>query len=357
MSHHGLHVENLAAAWDGHDLVVRDINLDIEEGAIGCLLGASGCGKTCLLRCVAGLQEIRDGLIQLDDRVLSDRYSHIPPEQRGISMVFQDYALFPHLTVEENIGFGIRALPGPKRRRRINEMLKLIDMQSFHRRYPHELSGGQQQRVALARAIATAPRLLLLDEPFSSLDSNLRPVLAAEVKELVNKAGTTTLIVTHDQHEALTMADALGVMQDGKLLQWDSAYNIYHRPISHAVASFVGLGNFIKGRVIEGNRVVSVLGTFTAGSHFNIGELVDILVRPDDIIHDDDSRMQATVIKKQFRGSDFLYQLGLSNGESVHCFAPSHHNHSVGCAIGIVIDVQHIVVFKSQDGNPASAIA
>ena len=346
-----LYVDNIYASAEHKRFFVRDVSFKLEAGTFACLLGASGCGKTSLLRCIAGLQKIQSGTIRIDDRVLNEGSKHVPAEQRDISMVFQDYALFPHFTVEKNIGFGIRSLPSGKRKKRVAEMLNLIGMESFAKRYPYELSGGQQQRVALARAIAVDPKLLLLDEPFSSLDASLRPEIAEEVKELVSKAGATTLMVTHDQNEALTMADMLGVMDKGELLQWDSAYNVYHRPVSRTIASFVGLGDFVKGRIITGNRIESALGTFPADTHFKVGEMVDVLIHPDDIIHDDDSAMQAVITKKQFRGSDFLYQLRLDNGELVHCFAPSHHNHSIGSEIGIVVDTMHVVAFSEESAG------
>lgn len=345
---HSLQIDNVTALLENGGAVVRNVSFNLERAKIGCLLGASGCGKTSFLRCVAGLQGIDGGAIRLNGRVLNDKKTFVRPEQREVSMVFQDYALFPHFTVEENIAFGIRKLPSPERGRRVERMLKLVDLPAFRRRLPYELSGGQQQRVALARSLVTEPQLLLLDEPFSSLDAGLRPELASEVKDLVNRAGITTLMVTHDQNEALTMADMLGVMQDGELLQWDSAYNIYHRPVSRDIAAFIGIGNFIRGRIIAGNRVVSELGTFTADSHFQLDESVDILIRPDDIIHDDDSARQAIIVEKRFRGSDFLYLLKLANGEQIHCLAPSHHNHAVGGTIGIVVDVQHVIAFPSQ---------
>lgn len=341
-----LQVKNLTADINGHD-IFRNVSFDLEDATIGCLLGPSGGGKTSILRCIAGLQSVREGEIRLDGRVISDKNIQIAPEERKISMVFQDYALFPHFSVTENIGFGIRALPRPALQKRITEMLDLADMRGYAGCYPHELSGGQQQRVALVRALAPKPRLLLLDEPFSSLDSDLRPQLASEIKELVNEAKITTLMVTHDQNEALAMADMLGVISRGQLFQWDTAYNIYHRPASHMVASFIGLRSVIKGRITSDNRVVTELGIFPAKKSYRPDQEVGVLIRPDDIVHDDNSARKVPILKKQFRGSAFLYQLRLENGEQVYCFAPSHHNHQIGESIGIVVDAQHVVIYPN----------
>src|SRR5690554_4300404 len=228
---------------------VNQLDLQLEQGEVGCLLGASGCGKTTILRAIAGFEPLQSGMIRLAGRELSAGAQQIAPEQRGVGMMFQDYALFPHLTVEKNIGFGLRRQCKAERVARIDEMLELVGLQAERKRYPHELSGGQQQRVALARALAPAPSLLLLDEPFSNLDPDLRERRALDLRDILKRARTTALLVTHDQHEAFALADHVGVMQAGHIEQWDTPYRLYHQPATREVADFVGLGAFLPGIV------------------------------------------------------------------------------------------------------------
>ncbi|HOP91570.1 MAG TPA: ABC transporter ATP-binding protein, partial [Ottowia sp.] len=209
---------------------VQGASLGLRAGDIGVLIGPSGCGKTTLLRAVAGLEHVSSGEIRLASELVSSARVDVPPEQRRIGMVFQDYALFPHLDVARNVGFGLRHLNAADRASRVAQVLALVDLAGSEQRFPHELSGGQQQRVALARAMAPAPRLLLLDEPFSNLDVDLRERLAHELRGILKKAGATALFVTHDQLEAFAIGDQIGVMHDGRLHQWDDAYSLYHRP-------------------------------------------------------------------------------------------------------------------------------
>lgn len=203
-------------------VVIRDFSMSLKQGSVGCLLGASGCGKSTILRAIAGLEPLVGGTISLGDRVLSSPGRHLAPEDRRIGLMFQDYALFPHLTVDENIGFGIRGVSRSERRQRVREMLEIVELSNIGDRYPHELSGGQQQRVALARALAPSPELLLLDEPFSNLDVNTRTHLANEVRDIIKAANRTAIVVTHNRDEAFAMADELGVMCEGCLEQWAS---------------------------------------------------------------------------------------------------------------------------------------
>lgn len=219
--------------------VVNRLNLQLEQGEIGCLLGASGCGKTTILRAIAGFEPLQSGTIRLAGRELSGCSQQVAPEQRGVGMMFQDYALFPHLSVEKNIGFGLRRWNKQKRTARVDEMLELVGLSAERKRYPHELSGGQQQRVALARALAPSPSLLLLDEPFSNLDADTRERLAFEVRDILKQAGLTAILVTHNQAEAFAIADCIGVMQQGQIVQWGTPLQLHEQPANDFVADFI----------------------------------------------------------------------------------------------------------------------
>jgi iron(III) transport system ATP-binding protein len=338
------------------------VSLVLKRGEIGVLIGPSGCGKTSLLRAVAGLERLAEGRIVIDGEVLADAASglHVSPEARRIGMVFQDYALFPHLSVEANVDFGIRHLPTAQRRARTQEVLDLVGLAHAARRAPHQLSGGQQQRIALARALAPSPRLLLLDEPFSSLDADLRERLAQDIRAILNQSGTTALFVTHDQLEAFAIGDAIGVMNHGRLEQWDDAYSLYHRPATRFVADFIGHGVFAPGKVVAtdaGPRVLTPLGALADAAECPLpgaypDDECDVLLRADDIVHDDDAPVRARIERKAFRGSEFLYTLRLSTGEQVLAHVPSHHDHQVGEWIGIKPVVDHVVTFeRPRDGG------
>ncbi|MEP6678021.1 MAG: ABC transporter ATP-binding protein [Betaproteobacteria bacterium] len=338
-----LELAGVHQAYDGRP-VVRGLTFAVARGAIGCLLGPSGCGKTTALRCIAGFEPLAAGTIRLAGVRVSAPGVTVAPERRRIGMVFQDYALFPHLTVARNVAFGLHhAYPGT-RRHRVAQMLDAVGLADAGARFAHELSGGQQQRVALARALAPQPDLLLLDEPFSNLDVHLRERLSYEVRAIIKRTNTTAVLVTHDQNEALAMADEIGVMADGAIAQWDTAYNLYHRPASRFVADFVGQGVFLPGRVHADRRVEIELGLLT-GTVAGDGTDVDVLLRPDDIVHDDASPQQAEVLAKAFRGAEILYTLRLDSGRRVLALVPSHHNHALGEWIGIRLDVDHVVAF------------
>jgi iron(III) transport system ATP-binding protein len=333
---------------------VEDVSLGLAAGDIGVLIGPSGCGKTTLLRAVAGLEPVAGGEIRLSGRLVGSASVNVPAESRRIGMVFQDYALFPHLDVGRNVGFGIEQLPRAERAERVAEVLALVGLAGSERRLPHELSGGQQQRVALARAIAPRPQLLLLDEPFSNLDVDLRERLAHEVRAILKAAGATALFVTHDQLEAFAIGDAIGVMDQGRLHQWDDAYTLYHRPATRFVADFIGHGVFAPATLRSvGDQVVvdTPLGPLEdvaecplPGAYPN-GEC-EVLLRADDIVHDDDAPVKAQILRKAFRGSEFLYTLQLAGGETVLAHVPSHHDHQIGEWIGIRLQADHVVTFE-----------
>ena len=328
--------------------VIQGLTMQLRHGRVGCLLGPSGCGKSTVLRAICGFEPIQAGEITLDKQVVSSSETTLAPEKRRVGVVFQDYALFPHLTNAQNVAFGLRDLPKKEALLKAEEWLERVGLKNVGSRYPHELSGGQQQRVALARAMAPEPELLLLDEPFSNLDVDLRERLAGEIRDILKANGTTALLVTHDQFEAFAIADDIGVMVDGRLVQWDSAYNLYHRPASRFVASFVGYGVFVPGVTRPGPAVEIELGTLPLpqAAYGLPGEEVDVLLRADDIVHDDDSTLQAEVLTKAFRGGDFLYTVKLDSGQELLTMVPSHHDHAIGEKIGIKLVADHVVTFS-----------
>jgi iron(III) transport system ATP-binding protein len=341
-------VRELELAYGTHR-VLRGLTFRLEPGRIGCLLGPSGCGKTTVLRCLAGFEPVLGGEIRISDRVASTPDLQVPPEKRSVGMVFQDYALFPHLTVARNIAFGL-ASRGTRAEARTTAMLELVGLVDVAGAYPHELSGGQQQRVALARALAPAPELLLLDEPFSNLDVDLRERLSLEVRTILKGAGTTAILVTHDQNDAFAIADEIGIMKDGVIEQWDSAYNLYHRPRTRFVADFIGQGVFVRGVASGNGRLSTELGELKRDGEGSaaVGAAMDMLLRPDDIIHDDASPWRAEVTAKAFRGAEFLYTLRLASGTRVLSLVPSHHNHAIGEQIGIRLAIDHVVAFPTE---------
>jgi iron(III) transport system ATP-binding protein len=333
---------------------VHDVSFALEQGQIGCLLGPSGSGKTTLLRAIAGFQDVNQGTISVRGEVMSSADIMVPAEKRCIGMMFQDLALFPHLSVADNIAFGISNLSRKEARARVDELLDIVNMKSLKSKYPHELSGGQQQRVALIRAMAPRPDLMLLDEPFSSQDTELRVQLVQEVREILKEDNVTAILVTHDQHEAFAIADGIGVLNEGRLSQWDTAYNLYHTPSDRFVADFVGEGVLICGNIIDGKTVQTELGDVNGELAFDLprGMEVDLLVRPDDIIHDDYSTYRGTVLKKSFRGADHLYTLRMPGGTNVMCLAPSHHDHKLGENIGVRLRIDHLVAFPKTSIRP-----
>ena len=349
-----LSLNNVSVAYQKTQ-AVQKVTFELDVGQIGCLLGPSGCGKTSLLRAIAGFEKVADGQISLRNKLVSARYSHIEPEKRRVAVVFQDYALFPHLTVAQNIAFGLHEHSHAQKHERVTELLMLVGLPGYESRYPHALSGGQQQRIALARAMAAKPDLLLLDEPFSSLDAELRDELAKDLRSILKHENTTALMVTHDQHEAFAMADVIGVMNKGGLLQWTDAYALYHRPVNRFVATFIGDGVFLSATVDNNAAINSVLGVFPINPAYGFtqGDNVVFLVRPDDIIHDDESKTLAKVVGRSFQGSHILYQLELQHlgHPRVLCLALSHHDHPLNELIGIRLDLEHLIVFadKSDD--------
>ena len=350
-----LDVEQLNAGYD--ELRVLDqVSFSLKPGEIGCLLGPSGCGKSTVLRCIAGFEPAWRGRILIDNREVSSPGFSLPPEKRSVGMVFQDFALFPHLRVDQNVGFGLQHLSQPERRSRVQEMLAIVGMATHAHAYPHQLSGGQQQRIALARALAPRPSILLLDEPFSNLDIELREQLAREVRSILKQENNTAVLVTHDQNEAFAMADQICVVNEGRVLQQGSGYDLYHRPQNRFVADFIGQGVIIPATVASDTDLQTGIGRIAGLSNIElpVGSEVDVLVRPDDVVHDDDAEETAVVVEKAFRGANFLYFLRTDSGVEVMCLAPSHHDHRINERIGIRLELEHLVIFPRNESHPES---
>jgi len=347
-----LEVRGIQLGYD-QEMVVRGLDFRLSAGEIGCLLGPSGCGKTTALRAIAGFEPLSAGEIRIGGKLASAVGRTVLPEKRSVGMVFQDHALFPHLTVDENVGFGLHRLSGKSRRTRVTELLRLVGLDGLEDRYPHELSGGQQQRIALARALAPEPAVMLLDEPFSNLDTGLRRQMGEDVRSILKTRGTATLLVTHDQQEAFTLADQVGLMYEGRLLQWDSPYLLYHQPACRYVAGFTGRGSYLKARV-AGGRLEHVLGpSELPDSSLADGEELELLIRPDDIKPEPDG-FPARVVSRQFQGAEIFYRLALKNGEEIGALFTSHNNFAVDETIGIRLDARHMIVFSTDgtDGIP-----
>ncbi len=328
---------------------VDGLSLAVERGQILALLGPSGCGKTTTLRLVAGFERPDEGEIVIGDRVVADarRGLSVPPETRGVGVVFQDYALFPHLTVADNVAFGLQRLDRRARVERARAVLDLVGLGDFAARYPHELSGGQQQRVAVARALAPAPALMLLDEPFSNLDADLRAQMRDEVEKVLRGTGTTAVFVTHDQEEAFTIADVVGVLNHGRLEQLAPPETIYHRPATPFVAEFVGAADFLPG-IVTAEGVATEIGVLGHAPGREPGEKVRVMIRPDDVTFVPDEHGEAVVVRRSFRGSENLYHLSLPSGHTVHSSQPSAAAFPTGIRVRPTAHVLHVVTFPAE---------
>jgi len=344
-----LEVRNIRCQYE-HTTVVKSVSFEMREGTLACLLGPSGCGKTTILRALAGFHPLIAGEIYLDGELISAPGFILKPELRQLGMVFQDHALFPHLSVFDNVAAGLHDIPNKAKKALVRSTLERVRLNGKEDRFPHELSGGQQQRIALARALAPRPRLLLMDEPFSNLDVELRENLGVEVRDLLRDSGTTCLLVTHDQQDAFTFSDKVGVMNGGCIEQWDSAYALYHEPASRFVADFIGQGVFLEGTVKQGNIIETELATLQGKvpDGCKPGCPVKVLVRPDDVVHNDKSALRARIVSRNFRGSSYLYTLELESGTQILSMVHSHHNHALGEQFGFELELDHLVVFPDK---------
>ncbi|AFZ71972.1 ABC transporter ATP-binding protein [Natronobacterium gregoryi] len=314
----------------GSEEVISDLSLSVHDGEILTLLGPSGCGKTTTLRLIAGLERPDVGQVRLDAESVAGDCRFVPPEERGVGVVFQEFALFPHLTARENVAFGLQEWADEERDARVTELLELVGLEDHGDDYPEELSGGQQQRVALARSLAPEPEMLLLDEPFSNLDVDLRVEMREEVRRIIKETGVTAISVTHDQEEALSISDRVAVMNEGDIEQIDTPERVFQHPKSRFVAGFLGHASFVSGTV-HGDHVETALGRVLRDDVHGLAQqydrtAIDLLVRPDDVtaFSADDSESNGRVIYRRYLGPTVLYRVELDSGETIECM----HNHS-----------------------------
>jgi iron(III) transport system ATP-binding protein len=341
----GLRLENLSFSRGEHP-ILKNVSFALPSHTLGALVGPSGSGKTTLLRLVAGFETPGEGKIMLDEKLCSTPAKVVSPEHRGIGIVFQDFALFPHLNVEENVGYGLFKSAAPDRKSRTTYILDLLGLGPFAKRYPQELSGGQQQRVALGRALAPNPKLLLLDEPFSQLDPELREELIQVMNLVLTETKITTLLVTHHQEDAYDLAQHLGVIEGGVLLQWGDPFELYHSPRNRFVADFLGKGALLPATVVERGFVQTEVGKMPCSKEWALGEVCELLVRPDDLVHiDGGGSFSGKLLKKRFRGSAHLYTIELESKRQVLALVPSHHNHRVGEQVGLAVDMRHVNLY------------
>jgi iron(III) transport system ATP-binding protein len=335
--------KNLTAA-------LEDVTLGLGEGKLLALLGPSGCGKTTLLRLIAGFDRPDAGTITISGRQVASHSQWVPPERRRVGMVFQEFALFPHLTVAENIAFGLQDLAKKQpalAKERVREAISLVELDGFQNRYPHELSGGQRQRVALARALAPRPLLVLLDEPLSNLDVQVRVYLRHEIRKILKATGTTAIFVTHDREEALAISDVVGVMRDGRLEQLDTPERIYQEPVSRFVAQFVTQANFLRAQR-NGKLWETELGCFAARTlNGEVGELAEVMIREEDVAIELDETGDVTICDRQFLGREHRYCMVTPSGQQIYARVPHASVLDVGSRVRVSVASEKQAVFLS----------
>ncbi len=318
MDNYAVNGEGLTKKF-GDVTAVENLNITVKPGEILAVVGPSGCGKTTALRLIAGFEKPDAGRITLGENIVADERTHVPPEKRGVGMVFQEYALFPHLTVFDNVSFGLDG--DAHREAGTTSMLKLVGLEDFAERFPHELSGGQRQRVALARALAPRPILVLLDEPFSNLDADLRLRMREEVRVILRGINATAIFVTHDQEEALFMGDRLAVMHEGEIVQVGTPEEIFHKPATRFVAEFMGKTDFLPGEVVA-KGIETEIGLISQKMDLALGTQVELAVRADDIAFEPDKNSKTLVLARHFQGAMNLYRLRLPSGRLLHAYKP-----------------------------------
>ena len=353
MSKNFLEINNVSFKAGGKTKV-KNVSFNIEnKGDIICLLGPSGVGKTTILRTIAGLEKVKSGSIKLKDKVLSSSKNHVEPENRNVSLSFQENSLFPHYTVEKNINLGVEAkkLNGKKK---INpkQIIKLLNIEKILGKYPHQISAGEAQSAALARALVTQPDLLLLDEPLSNVDQSFKEEIQVQLKKLLNDLKITTIVVTHDSYEAFYLGSKCGVILNDQLKQYDDPYNVYHFPNSIEVVNFLNRGILIPAKVtgensLENDDLGTIKGNFI--KHYPKGSNVKLLLQPEDLEHDDKSNLKLEVVDRKFRGTNFIYTLRTTTDHLIPVLVHSHHihQHQVDEKFGIKrpIYIDHIVCF------------
>ncbi|WP_083701130.1 ABC transporter ATP-binding protein [Gemmobacter megaterium] len=340
--------------------VVDDVSLSIAAGQVTCLLGPSGCGKSTTLRMIAGVEMPDRGLVRIDGQVVCGDGAQIPPEQRSVGLMFQDFALFPHLCVADNVGFGLVHLPAAERARRVAALLERVNLPGFARKYPHELSGGEQQRVALARALAPEPRVMLMDEPFSGLDNRLRDGIRDATLDLLKETGTAVLLVTHEPDEAMRMADEIALMRDGRIVQRGAPYNIYNAPVDKAAAAFFSDINVIRG-VSRGALTETPFGAFLTPGHTD-GAAVEIVIRPQHLKIDfdrngrgpnptaqDGTAARGTVARSRFLGRESLVEFRMEfDGSTLTAAVPGVFLPNPGTVLWLMIRRDRCFVFPAR---------
>ncbi len=338
-----LSIKNLTCQYES-TTVLESLSLEVEQGQIVCLLGASGCGKTTLLKAIAGLLPLSSGEMSLNCMTIDDGNNWLPPEKRNIGMIFQDYALFPHLTVFENVGFGLRDVSSEARADKVREMLELVHLEDFADRYPHQLSGGQQQRVAIARSLAYKPDLLLLDEPFSNIDTQVRHDLIAEIRKIFKSQGVTAIFVTHSREEAFAFSDKLAVMNHGVIEQYGTATELYYQPSSKFVADFLGGGSYLPAKRVSESEFDTDLGRVEASAQqlIELESDCELLLRPQHVQIASAEESSVTVLEQQFMGDHCRYVIDASGSRLL---ASSSEALDIGQKVEVRIDTQGVLAF------------